>query len=467
MLDFQSQAAGLATAVMLLFPSLGSFLPMFLERFDVKIHISQSFLRNLSAPSSVGLLPTPIDLGSTVMIHPASDRPIVISNGGFLAALAQDVLRAPDGVGIPFSDDLQDLNTTHASEIWVKCINRHWQAYVMDTQSNLYHLTNARVNRVIFEGNKTVGVAYIPVCNRVHDGWLVWAVVKVRQYIVLSSDFGEGNMELLEELDINASDLLVVGEEYQDRYATLPVYRVSNESQTLDNFLQGVPEVRREADFAPIRWSYKVTREVARRMNVTYHGSSLFAFCGELTSHHPHLHPDSPAACRNINIKTAKELQPDGLTAGIHMGTSSSPACAALRISPVHESIKYSTEDNKAIDGWISDHVGTTWHSLGTCAMNSREQGGVVDACLNIYTPQNPKCGDLSTRPARRPSSLSASVQLTNTFYGNLGMDTYSSALLVGEKGADLVAEDLGLKLDSLMCLYRTLLFSTATQLVR
>ena len=33
----------------------------------------------------------------------------------------------------------------------------------------------------------------------------------------------------------------------------------------------------------------------------------------------------------------------------------------------VHENIKYTEEDDKAIDDWIADHVETTWHSLGTC----------------------------------------------------------------------------------------------------
>ena len=66
-----------------------------------------------------------------------------------------------------------------------------------------------------------------------------------------------------------------------------------------------------KADFAPLRWSYKVNREVARRMD---------AFRGELTSHHPHSHPASPAAARDIDIKTAKQLLPDSLTVGIHMG---------------------------------------------------------------------------------------------------------------------------------------------------
>ncbi|EEB88530.1 hypothetical protein MPER_13585, partial [Moniliophthora perniciosa FA553] len=112
-----------------------------------------------------------------------------------------------------------------------------------------------------------------------------------------------------------------------------------------------------KADFAPIRWSYKKTREVARRMD---------AFRGELTSHHPHFHPASPAACRDIDIKTAKQIYPDGLTVGIHMGTWHRPT-EPYDASKVHEDLKYTEDDDKAIDDWIADHVETTWHSLGTC----------------------------------------------------------------------------------------------------
>lgn len=84
-----------------------------------------------------------------------------------------------------------------------------------------------------------------------------------------------------------------------------------------------------KADFAPIRWSYKKTREVARRMDGNYlsiHSIdklmtlSISAFRGELTSHHPRFHPASPAAAKDIDIQTAKGLLPDGFTVGIHMG---------------------------------------------------------------------------------------------------------------------------------------------------
>ncbi|KAG1770753.1 GMC oxidoreductase-domain-containing protein [Suillus occidentalis] len=481
------------------------------------------------------------------------DGPIAISNGGQVTPFAQDFLRAAHAVGVPFSDDIQDLTTAHGSEILAKYINRHTgrrsdaaTAYVhgvMDIQSNLYLRANARVSRVIFEGTKAVGVAYVPSRNRANNAAVQEIIVRARKMVVLSSGTlgtpqilersGVGSAGVLKQLDLKVvSDLPGVGEEYQDHYATLSIYRVSNESTTLDDFLRGDEQTQKEifaewevspekarlssnaidagfkirpskeelkemgpefnalwdkyfkdkpdkpvmfgsivsaayadhsllppgkymttfqyleypasrgkihitspspyvepffdsgfmknkADFAPIRWSYKKTREVARRMD---------AFRGELTSHHPHFHPASPAAARDIDIKTAKQMMPNGFTVGIHMGTWHKPG-EAYDASKVHDEIKYTKEDDEAIDNWIADHVETTWHSLGKYPMKPRSEGGVVDHRLNVYGTQNLKCVDLSICPV------------------NLGTSTYSSALLVGEKGADLICEDLGIKL--------------------
>ncbi|KAJ6550861.1 methanol oxidase [Mycena vulgaris] len=473
------------------------------------------------------------------------DGPIAISNGGTITALAHDFLRASDAIGIPFSD----LETSHASEIWAKYINRTHRT-VMDVQNNLFLRTNSRVSRVIFEGDKAVGVAYVPARNRGHAGQTMETIVKARKCVVLSSGTlgtpqilersGVGAASLLKKMDIKVvSDLPGVG-----HYTTLSIYRVSNESATLDDFLRGDKEVQKElfqewevspekarlssnaidagfkirpseaelkemgpefnklwdtyfkdkpdkpvmfgsivsaayadhsllppgkyitmhvqitsrfqyleypasrgkihikspnpyvepdfdsgfmndkADFAPIRWSYKKTREIARRMD---------AFRGELTSHHPRFHPASPAATKDIDIQTAKGILPNGFTVGIHMvripTLSVDTPGDTYDASKVHEDIKYSEDDDRAIDEWIADHVETTWHSLGTCAMKPKEEGGVVDARLNVFGTKNLKCVDLSICP------------------DNLGTNTYSSALLVGEKGASILAEDLGLKI--------------------
>lgn len=57
---------------------------------------------------------------------------------------------------------------------------------------------------------------------------------------------------------------------------------------------------------------------------------------------------------------------------------------------------------------------------------NSIVKHGVLDERLNVHGTTNLKCADLSICP------------------DNVGCNTYSTALLIGEKAAMLVAEDLG-----------------------
>lgn len=91
------------------------------------------------------------------------------------------------------------------------------------------------------------------------------------------------------------------------------------------------------------------------------------------------------------------------------------------------QDLTYDAEDDKAIEQYLRENIGTTWHSLGTCKMAPREQGGVVDAKLNVYGVQNLKVVDLSIPP------------------GNVGANTANTAYVVGEKGADIIMRELGL----------------------
>jgi alcohol oxidase len=59
--------------------------------------------------------------------------------------------------------------------------------------------------------------------------------------------------------------------------------------------------------------------------------------------------------------------------------------------------------------------------------MAPRDKGGVVDADLNVYGVTGLKLYDLSICP------------------GNVGANTNNTALLVGEKAADIFARELGL----------------------
>ncbi|KAI9460295.1 GMC oxidoreductase-domain-containing protein [Boletus coccyginus] len=147
-------------------------------------------------------------------------------------------------------------------------------------------------------------------------------------------------------------------------------------------------------DVSQLTMLYKMARELARRMP---------AYRGEVAAYHPKFPSGSPAACRET----------DG---PVLMDTLD---------------IVYSDADDEAIANFHRDKVNTNGHSLGTCAMKPRNQGGVVDARLNVYGVEGLKVADLSICPT------------------NVGNNTYSTALLIGEKAASIIAEELGITLES------------------
>ncbi|GJN74718.1 hypothetical protein PLICBS_008811 [Purpureocillium lilacinum] len=137
-------------------------------------------------------------------------------------------------------------------------------------------------------------------------------------------------------------------------------------------------------------WAYKKQREILRRMAV---------YRGEWAAGHPPFAPDSSAAC----------VERDGPIAG------------------EVTDIAYTREDDAVLEEWVRENVQTTWHSMGTCKMAPREEGGVVDPALSVYGVQRLKLVDLSIPPS------------------NIAANTGSAAFMVGEKAADLIIAELGL----------------------
>ncbi|KAJ3475836.1 hypothetical protein NLI96_g11572 [Meripilus lineatus] len=143
-------------------------------------------------------------------------------------------------------------------------------------------------------------------------------------------------------------------------------------------------------DLALLLWGYKKARELGRRMK---------CFRGEYLPNHPSFPAGSAAACHE-HVEPAPLNAPD---------------------------IVYTPEDDEAIKTHIRASVSTTWHSLGTCSMKPREEGGVVDPQLNVYGVKGLKVVDMSIAP------------------GNVGANTYSTALTIGEKAALIIASELGI----------------------
>ncbi|EIW82898.1 FAD/NAD(P)-binding domain-containing protein, partial [Coniophora puteana RWD-64-598 SS2] len=146
-------------------------------------------------------------------------------------------------------------------------------------------------------------------------------------------------------------------------------------------------------DVAVMRLAYKRMREWIRRMP---------AYRGEVQQRQPVFPPNSQAACKETGGPVVIDA-PD---------------------------IVYSEEDNKAIEAFHRGHGKQIVVVLGTCAMKPRDLGGVVDSRLNVYEISNLKVADLSIAPS------------------NVAANTYSSALLIGEKAAVLIAEEIGLDMD-------------------
>lgn len=135
-------------------------------------------------------------------------------------------------------------------------------------------------------------------------------------------------------------------------------------------------------------WMYKKQREIIRRME---------NFAGEVAAGHPEFPKGSKAAV--IDEKPDSEVQ----------------------------GIKYTPEDDQAIEKFLKERISTTWHSMGTCKMAPFKEGGVVDPNLNVYEVKGLKVADLSIPPS------------------NVGSNTCSVAMAVGEKAADIIIQGLGL----------------------
>jgi len=498
------------------------------------------------------------------------EGPIKVSFGNYTYPIMQDFLRAAESQNIPITDDLQDLVTGHGAEHWLKWINRDTgrrsdaaHAYIHATRAkyqNLHLKTNTKVDKVIIENGRAVGVQTYPTKPLSPDEFKpkIW---RARKLIIVSGGTlssplilqrsGIGDPEKLRKAGVKPLvDLPGVGLNFQDHYLTFSTYRATPDTESFDDFVRGDPDVQKRVfdewnlkgtgplatngieagvkvrptdeeleemkdwptpefvtengwdgyfknkpdkpvmhysvisgffgdhmavppgkyfsmfhfleypfsrgfthivspdpyeapdfdagfmndkrDMAPMVWGYIKSRETARRMR---------AYAGELTSVHPHFSFDSPARALDMDLATTNAYAlPGNITAGIAHGSWTQGIPAGKPPQPnllnshqqaLREPIKYRKEDVAHVEKWVQRHVETTWHSLGTCSMGPKDgndvvKHGVLDERLNVHGVKGLKVSDLSVCP------------------DNVGCNTFSTALLIGEKCAVLSAEDLG-----------------------
>ncbi|KAI1123186.1 alcohol oxidase-like protein [Nemania abortiva] len=149
-------------------------------------------------------------------------------------------------------------------------------------------------------------------------------------------------------------------------------------------FKTGYLSDQHDIDLKTQLWAYKKQREVVQRMSIHR---------GEISHRHPSFDADSAASYAVTDPKD----------------------------------VTYSAKDDAAIETWIRQNLTTCWHGLGTCKMAPLEDMGVVDESLGVYGVHGLKIADLSVIPQ------------------NVCSNTMNTALLVGEKAADIFARDLSL----------------------
>ncbi|KAH7926097.1 alcohol oxidase [Leucogyrophana mollusca] len=357
------------------------------------------------------------------------------------------------------------------------------------THKNLEIVDGKRVKRVVFENNRAVGIEYTNDTVSLPNGDQALHTTRATRLVVLSAGaFGSptilersgiGAKMVLEKNAVNVVvDLPGVGENYQDHNVVFVPYLASNDAETLDALFRGDKE---EVDKHVALWveegkgflahnaidagiKLRPTAEDLLELGPefrdrwqTYFADApdkpviwlgpVSAYLGDpsVASTRKYYsvgyHTQYPVSLGKVHIKSGEDhhIAPDFTS-----GFLKNPADVATLRWGYKKSREfarrmsvYRGEFTPGNPEFPEDAVArrmrrqsrlTTANLLGTCAMKGREKGGVVDERLNVYGVEGLKVADMSIAP------------------GNVGANTYSTALVIGEKAAVLIGEDLGIK---------------------
>ncbi|KAM6508343.1 hypothetical protein FALCPG4_018216 [Fusarium falciforme] len=434
------------------------------------------------------------------------DGPVHISDGTFRSTGSEsDFIKTASQVGWPEIQDLQSLDHNNGYERWLRSVSKEGKrqdtaaVYVHDKLTdtkypNLHVLVESKVVRVLLDDDKrAVGVEYTP--NPAFQAEIgptqhPKLTVKARKLVVVSGG-ACGTPPVLERSDLGdpmvleragvpvKADLPGVGHEYQDHQLILYPYKTSLQPHvTIDRVLRH-PEKRQELidskdkvlSWNSIDISSKLRPTDAPNRPIMLMGL-VSCFLGDPSSvpeeqydtvgnytAYPYSRGDMYITGPNVNdpldfdvgylndendidlkkqvwaykksreIMRRTEMYRGEIAPGHPAFPEGSPAaCVDLKQSLSNvKDVEYSAEDDKAIEQWVRENFGTTWHSIATCPMALRDEFGVVDERLNVWGTKCLKLADLSISPA------------------NVGANTNNTAIVIGEKAADIIIKDLGL----------------------
>ncbi|KAJ7722633.1 GMC oxidoreductase-domain-containing protein [Mycena metata] len=394
--------------------------------------------------------------------------PIKVSYGGYETKVGRDFLVAAAGFprGRHFTEDLNDFVTCDVYGTGRRSDAAHFYLYPQIHNPNLHIITEARANRVIFNGTRAVGIEYYA------NGTLHTAAA-ARLVVISAGAFcspailersGIGAKHLLEKHGVQVvSDLPGVGQNYGDHYAVTPAYLTTENEVTLAALALD-EDGAFEAEWKTNGRGLLATNGIDAGIKLRPNGQDLEQLGPAFTKRWETLLADAPdryvalmypvstgfVHICSVDAHTPLEITTALLERCVAPLFFSNPLCFPIDYRSEEDIVllrwayKWSRELARRMDCYRGEHAaghpafgadsqalcresGRTY-SMGTCAMKPREAFGVVDPSLNVYGVQNLKVADMSIAPS------------------NVGANTYNTALIIGEKAASIIAAELGIR---------------------
>ena len=395
--------------------------------------------------------------------------PIMVANKKIKLKMLDEFINAAEESGIPKTDDFNTGDnfgvgfyqfTTSYSKFGLKlrCSSAKGYLNPVKSRKNLEIVTNALVQKIIFENKKAVALSYT-IGDKIFE-------VRSNKEIILSAGSigsphilqisGIGDAQKLKKHGIDIKkDLKGVGKNLQDHLMFRPVYKVKNLkslnkkiNSLFGNFLIGLEYILNQSGPMTMGASqvcgFAKSDNSRATPNLQFHVQPISTDILGATKLHdfegitPTVANVRPTSRGEINI-VSKNINDNPKIKMNYLSTDDDRYVAAQGLKLVRKIMletktfkKYEPEeyrpglqiqDDEELVKAGSDFTQTIFHPVGTCKMGS-DENAVVDDRLKVHGIDNLRVVDASVMP--------------NITSGN----TNAPTIMIAEKASDMILED-------------------------